>query len=417
MDILQKAFSAELIKAATSDEEFGKIEAAVSKVALLLASRPTEYVTAVYLAAGSGEAKSNLLTDVYTLVQKEWRTVVVRYAGFPTQMVRAILLCAVVELARKNDEFASALGLLLPNVQPHLEGKDDVIALWKDIAEEFQRSYERKAEDRWGVPTSIDLPELELSEDASREIEVSRKGLNSQSLTSALLPAFTSANNDGEALEGGNPHAPQSGAPWATHAANRLASVLAGSVSQNLAPSISAPDSKALANELADHMRTVVGRLLSAVEGHDLRTQLLWWKESGYSPSGRAVYEKFGPSEKIVRSVADLSSWLPRHTPPSAFHFIRDALEFDDEVVVTISDLAGDEAREVLVVHDTKTRTEWEGRSLLQVLDPSNGVGVDRFALDQDRMRDPRDLVEHLLREILASRILVDVKPAKKPRM
>ncbi len=139
MDILQKAFSAELIKAATSDEEFGKIEAAVSKVALLLASRPTEYVTAVYLAAGSGEAESNLLTDVYTLVQKEWRTVVVRYAGFPTQMVRAILLCAVVELARKNDEFASALGLLLPNVQPHLEGKDDVIALWKDIAEEASR--------------------------------------------------------------------------------------------------------------------------------------------------------------------------------------------------------------------------------------------------------------------------------------
>ena len=417
MDILQRAFSAELIKAATSDDEFEKIEAAVAKVSLLLASRPTEFLTAVYLASGSGDTESALLSDVYTLLKKEWRTVVTRYPGFPIQMVRAILLCAVVELADKKDDFAAAFGLLLPNVQPHLDGRNDVIAIWKDLAKQFQRSYENKAEARWSVPASIELPELELSDDASRKIETSRKGLNAQALAGALLPAFTNSNNEGEGLEGGNPHTPQQGEPWATHAANRLASVLTGPLSQGLATNITAPDSEALASELSEHLRIVVGKLLSAVEGQDLRTRLLWWKESGYSPSGCSAYDKFDPSERILRSVADLSSWLPRHTPPSAFHFIRGALDFDDDTEVAIADLASDEAREVLVDHNPKGNTQWEGRSLLQFLDASEGVDAGVFALKEDRMRDPHDLVEHLLREILALRILADVKPGKKPRM
>lgn len=416
MDILQKAFSAELIKAATSDDEFEKIEAAVTKVSLLLASRPTEYLTAVYLASGSGETESALLSDVYALIKKEWRTVVTRYPGFPTQMVRAILLCAVVELADKKDDFAAAFGLLLPNVQPHLDGRDDVIAIWKDLAEQFQRSYENKAETRWGVPALIELPELELSADASRKIETSRKGLNAQALAGAILPAFTGSNNEGEGLEGGNPHAPQQVAAWGTHAANKLATVLAGSVSQGLVTNITSPDSEALASELSEHLRIVVGKLLSAVEGQDLRTRLLWWKESGYSPSGHAAYNKFAPSERVLRSVADLSSWLPRHTPPSAFHFIREALDFGHDTEVTIADLASDKTREVLSDPNPKGKTEWEGRSLLQILDASEAVDADSFALKEDRMRDPRDFVEHLLRETLALRILADVKPSKKPR-
>ncbi|WP_022696791.1 GTPase-associated system all-helical protein GASH [Euryhalocaulis caribicus] len=417
MDILQKVFSAELIKTATSDEEFEKIEASVSVVAKLLASRPTEYVGALYLAAGAGQGESPLLSEVFELVKKKWRTVVMRYPSFPTQMLRAILLCAIVKLASEKDEFAAAIGLILPNLQRYVTGKEDVIALWQYIADEFQRKYEESSERQWSVPASVKLPTLELSDEASREFEMKRKGLNSSRLASAILPALTDTDSEsGEEVENGNPHQPQSGGPWARHAANEIAAVLSGPVAQGLASEISAPDTQALANELGDHLEIVVSRLLSAVVGQDMRTRLLWWKESGYSPSARSPYRNMQPVETVLHAVADLATWLPNYAPPSAFRFVHDALPFHDGAKVQIDDLlVSDASRVVSSLHGTITN-QWSTRTLLEVVDPATSDSPENFLLTDLVTQDPKALVEHLLREVLALRVLSGVKPVTKPR-
>jgi hypothetical protein len=84
-----------------------------------------------------------------------------------------------------------------------------------------------------------------------------------------------------------------------------------------------------LQDALASYMgevRAVIQRALAPAIANTLRTRLLWWKESRFSPSLRCDYGALDPLVRPLVMAADLHGQVPSHCPQSVDFFLVDAV-------------------------------------------------------------------------------------------
>lgn len=419
MDLIEEYLNAKLISAQT-EEELQKIEASVAAFAKVLAHQPTRMPAALQaVTSPDAQVCQGILDEAHALVRKEWRTIASRYPERPTELLRVVVLAAVISLARENELWADVVGLLLPTILPFLDREAKDALIWQRLIDEFQGGYERRAEKTWSVPASISLPDFELSDEVRAAVTLGGSVIDADQMRRAIAPAFTN-ELEGEALENGNPHQAQGHQPrWADHASTRLGSLLAGNYAETVRGQISGPNFEALAAELEAYIANVVERITAAVHGQDLRTRLLWWKESSYSPMSQLSYCSLTTEKAAIQAALDLGQWLPNRTPPSAFHFLRGAVDTfvakpDKEVRLEAYQLA---AADLTLSSIYSDRSGSQGAvPLTAVFDNGSVSDWSSTVFDKDTTMRPAMVAEHILREILADRILAGIKPARKPK-
>lgn len=417
-DFLQDVLAAKLILV-QSDMELEKLEAAVDSVSKLLSSRPTEFSKMLLLAPGLPSVHGDaFLDDVLTLTSKEWRTIATKYPGKPTEFLKSVLWCALVKLANDETAYGRALGVTLPVIGRNLDAASEVVALWQKCVDQFQTSYEQWAEDSWSVPSAVSIPGIKLPDEATKPISASRGSVSAEQLSKFLQPAFSAQTADqSENLDNGNPHGMNVPYQWGAHAATTISKVLAGGFADALAVKIDGPDLDKLSAGIERYVEGASQRIVSAVSGQDLRTRLLWWKESEYSPSARKPWSELSDAELVIHSAIDLAKWLPDGTPPSAFHFICSALPFEISEEI---DLAGwvNAAKDVSLdeIYDAPS-DQWSGRYTIEILDAKAAATTTGHPFSGEHSVSPRDMLDTLLREILAIRILSQIKATRKPRV
>lgn len=420
MDLLERYLSAQLISA-QSDEELAKIESAVSRFSKVVAHRPSRFIAALYAAVvPEAPASSGVLDEVHEVLREEWRTLASRYPGKPTELLRVICLCSLVSLATQEEYWADALGMLLPSVEPLVDRGADDAEIWQALVAEFQAKFEGRAEAEWAVPSSVDLPDLQLSEDAARSFTFTGGSINKDKLNTLILSAFVNTDpTTNEQLQDGNPNSPQQHPQWGNHAGQRLGSVLAGPMAKALQGTIEAPDTTALASQIAEYVQDALQALSSAVHGQDLRTRLIWWRESGYSPGSQRAYSSMSPEAVAIQTAIDMARWLPNRTPPSAFYFLRNSVRTflshsDDQITLATY---RDTALELdLSLDRFANEVGTDVATLFEVLDSGSIADCSRTVFQETTRMSPEDVAVHLLREILASRILGEIKPGRKPK-
>ena len=420
MDLIEEYLNAKLISAQT-EEELQKIEASVGRFAKVLAHQPMRLPAALQVTTvPTASICQGILDEVHLLVRQEWRTIASRYPERPTELLRVVVLAAVISLARDDESWADAVGLLLPTLVPFLDGDAKDVSIWQRLIDEFQGGYERRAEDMWSVPASINLPEFELSKQAATAMAIGGAVVSADCMAVAIADAFTDTY-EGKALENGNPHQIVHGtqSQWADHASKRLGSLLAGNYAKSVRGEISGPGTKALVPELETYIADVVELLTAAVHGQDLSTRLLWWKESSYSPMSQLNYRDIAPERVAIQAALDLAQWLPNRTPPSAFYFLQGAVDSfvadpNKEVSLDSYSLA---AVDLDLSSPCNDRTgSADAVPLTAVLDQKSSSNWSMTVFEKDTTMKPAMVAEHVLREILADRVLAGIKPARKPR-
>ena len=265
MDIIEKYLSAQLITAQT-DEELTKIEACVDRITKIIAHKPVRFSAALHCAVSPhSDAAKPMLDEVYGVVREEWRTVSSRYPTYPVQLLRVIVLGAAVSLARKDEKWADAFGIVLPALVHFLEPNSADSSIWQGLIDEFQTRYEHRAEEYWSVPGSVEVPRPKVDAAALAEISIRPGSIDSDALEERLLAVFSNSG-----VEGANQHTPNQHPHWAKQASKNLAIVLANDLPKQVCGSVEGPDLSKFADAFLAHAENSTKKLLEAVRGQDL---------------------------------------------------------------------------------------------------------------------------------------------------
>ena len=94
---------------------------------------------------------------------------------------------------------------------------------------------------------------------------------------------------------------------------------------------------------ISEHLTTTLQAVSNATEGLQRRTNLLWWKEALFSPSGRMSYRDMMSFEAAALMAFDLHRQIPTFSPASVAAFLRETVmalpSFDQEAKTPIVEL------------------------------------------------------------------------------
>lgn len=277
--------------------------------------------------------------EVQQIIIGKWKTFNANCKDTPITFIRAVILEVLANLS-KDLNIANQIWLIGRNVQKYykLIGKER--KLITNFLLNLGNEIENKATDSWSL----------ASENVLHKLNLEIKGLTGVVIDKAILQkkledAAGPTNEAGTAnYESPNPQWPNSGTPWSFQFAPRAAQGIADVVNKAL---------KEQAKELSANqtqIQEVVNKLLSQTQAEileknsllQMRTQLLWWKESCYSVSLNQSYR--GKQNGLIQILLanDYSTFVPVIYPTSADYFLKEIhrnLAEDENKKMKMSDI------------------------------------------------------------------------------
>ena len=264
-------------------------------------------------------------------IVKHWTTYGNVYKGDPPcQLLRMVALAAVQDAARVDDRVAAAAWFTAANQLSVSPTEKEVV---RSFVLELAETAEAAATEVWKRPeaepsfrmpsrseaAAASLTGFTLKRDyVSEEVE---NALTTQSESLQLRDSRTGTTNQPDM--------------WAGAVAPVLSSAIAKAVDGgtslllkriNEAGLVSTEGMKDFASSVGDKVREALAEAQQAWSGRDLRSDLLWWRQSLYSPSLRDSYRSLGSRRAALAMAVDLHSLVPVFTPLSVEFMLREAV-------------------------------------------------------------------------------------------
>ena len=295
-DILIRFLSAGLIKVGGDDAKFGKLRETASDLVVTLKKTPSK-ATSFALIAFDPEAPTDypVIKEVVEALQKRWATYVNTFSGTPVAVIRAMLLDALAQAADDDAKIGVAFVTSARNVLPFTEAGNER-AIWAEVVAEIERQVDAIAEAEWATPESITVPAMTFSAPATIEISPLATNIDRTALAKKFEAVAGPQNATNQATQG-NPHWPNANAPWVTEFGKRMSDAVAealGVVAKGSQIDLSGP-LKSLAQAVSVHVDATLKAVSGATAGLQRRTNLIWWKETLYSPSARVQLPQHDP--------------------------------------------------------------------------------------------------------------------------
>jgi hypothetical protein len=313
------------------DAKLEKLQETSSDLSESLKQTPSK-AASFSLIAFDPEAPENdpVINEAIETLQNRWPTFVNTFASTPITVIRAILLDALTKAAVDDDNIGLAFVTSARNVLPFMEAGNES-AIWGDIVKEIEMQVNARAEADWATPESINVSAIKYSAPAAIKISQKSVTVNKQTLAAKIVAASGPNNIAGQATQG-NPHWPgNSPQHWAGEFATRMADAI-GNVIEKVASEtsiepidLSAP-LKDLSSAVAKHVDDTLKAVSNATVGLQRRTNLIWWKESLYSPSIQCSYRNMSPSVASALMAFDLFQQVPTFSPGSVAAFLHEAV-------------------------------------------------------------------------------------------
>ncbi len=309
------------------DTKLDKLRSTAKDLSETLREEPSKTTRFTMVAADPNiSATDPTVEEAMTTLRKQWETVANAFSGKPVGILRAILLDAIVQAARTNDAIAVAFVNTARNALAHSETANES-NIWLEAVSEIETRVDARAETEWATPEMITLDPMRYNPPASVSAKhnvpmVDQDELRSK-IHSAAGPWGSAPNNQHSPAQ--NPH------QWTQEFANMMSVTIAETIDGIVEELVPPPVD--LSNPLSNLAKTVtahVDRALvcfsGATAGLQRRTNLLWWKESLYSPSAHASYLDLPPFEASALMALDLHKQIPTHSPASVSAFLREAI-------------------------------------------------------------------------------------------
>lgn len=310
------------------DTKLDKLRSTAKDLSAALRKAPSKTASFTMVAADPNIAATDpTVEEAMAALRKQWETVANAFTGRPVSILRAILLDAIVQAARSDDAIAVAFVNTARNALAHAETSDEA-EIWREAVSEIETKVDARAEAEWATPEMITIDPLQYTPPvpvATTDYEsptVDQSDLQKK-IHSAAGPWGSDPKNQY------SPH--QHPQQWAQEFANKMSVAIAETLdgmAEELAPTpvdLSNPLST-LAKAVAAHVEKALASFSGATAGLQRRTNLLWWKESLYSPSAHASYLDLPPFEASALMALDLHEQVPTYSPASVSAFLREAI-------------------------------------------------------------------------------------------
>jgi hypothetical protein len=346
-DYLLQFLQAGLINVGGDDAKLAKLSEAAADIAAALREKPkntTRYALAAFDPQTTADEPA--IVEAKNTLAQRWPTYINTFAGTPVLVIRALLLDALAREANNDDRIAVALSALARNVVPQVDAGNET-SIWNSMLAQIEQRADARAEKEWAAPARLETSQLHVPE-VSIAVSMSRKAVNRDELRQKI-EAATGPQKTGNQNTGGNPHWPQTPPQWAFEFAPRLSNAIAETVDEvanaiEITPVDLATPLTALAEAVSNHVRHALDTVSGATAGLQRRTNLLWWRESLYSPSARRSYRGSSGATLAALMAFDLHNQVPTHSPASVsaflFETVNSLADRDDTKALPIADLA-----------------------------------------------------------------------------
>ena len=145
-EILMKFLKLGLIDLQGSDEKLDKLETTSISLAKLLDANPSKTLSYALIASDPKAPDDDpVVKETISILEENWITYSNTFSGTPIQVVRALLLQALVISAEENQQVAIAFVSITRNVLPHTEIGNE-IDMWKKLIAKFESKLNIAAE-------------------------------------------------------------------------------------------------------------------------------------------------------------------------------------------------------------------------------------------------------------------------------
>lgn len=283
-----------------------------------------------------------IVVEVEKLIIKNWSTFKnsTSTEDKATTYVRTVILQTLAELST-DESIAAIVWLTGRNVLSYYNLQKEQVFVSKLLIE-MGSQFEVKSREYWSIQEvkPVSLPEITISEPSSSSSTIEEEDLLNVLSTAAIHTGWSSQSG----LPGNNPsYASQGNWEWekffVENASEGLADLINTTLKEQdgnltkIAGSIQ-KDINAYFKQFTTFFLESSKVIKLSTEASAKRSDLLWWKQSLYSPILRGSYRDQPPMKTVMAMVSDLSELIGTIYPESVNYLLRETLRdiFGSEV-------------------------------------------------------------------------------------
>jgi len=327
--IILRFLRAGLIDVGGDDAKLERLRETAADLAAALKKTPSKAVLFALIAFDpEAPAEDPVIKEAVDALQKRWATYVNTFSGTPVLVLRAVLLDALVQAVSENDKIGVAFVTSARNALPFMEAGNEE-AIWADVIQDIEQYVDARAEAEWATPETIDVPAMTFQPPAAIEISRPQVSIDEARLAKKFEAAAGPSAPTG--ATNGNPYWPQNNAQWVGEFGNRMAAAVAEALRavaklSEIKPIDLESPLKDLAQAVSTHVNETLQAVSGATAGLQRRTNLIWWKETLYSPSARVSYRAMPASTAAALMALDLHRQVPTLSPASVAAFLHETV-------------------------------------------------------------------------------------------
>ncbi|MEN5089085.1 GTPase-associated system all-helical protein GASH [Pseudomonas protegens] len=340
--ILLRFLSAGLIDVGGDDAKLEKLRETAADLAAALKKTPSKTSSFALIAFDPASPEDDpVITEVCDALKERWATYINTFSGKPMLVLRALLLDALVQAA-SDERVGVAFVTSARNALPFIEAGNEQ-KIWAEAVLEIESRVDARAEAEWATPESIHVPNMKYSAPSAIEISLAEVGVEADNLAQALAAATNAPANPHSNRN--DPHG------WGTQFGRLAGDAIADSLNAVLEDLQFEPINigeplKVLSQAVTTHVGETLKLVSAATAGLQRRTNLIWWKETLYSPSARVSYRAVPESTVGALMALDLHQQVPTFSPVSVAAFLSETMlsltSVDPEKKLSVRELVGE---------------------------------------------------------------------------
>jgi hypothetical protein len=319
--MLQNYLNANLLLL-TDDGDFKKLKKSADDIAKKLVKSKSKIVSYTLTAIDPDLSVDDTdIVEVKDLIIKNWSTFATNVKDTPLTYIRAVILEALSSIS-DNLNYALLIWFASRNIVKYhkLTGKEKDIIL--EFISKLGSKINQRANEEWALANNDTLSEI------SFELkEISKYLINSASLIKYLEDAVGPSNkNSITNFDSPNPHWSNSAPHWSYEFPSRAAKGIKATVDAclNEIVSITNENKNTIQGNLTKALKQIQEEVSKRNKSLQLRSELLWWKEAGYSSSTDRSYDELDKSILEIVLAYDYSIFIPVIYPKSVDYFLKE---------------------------------------------------------------------------------------------
>lgn len=308
----------------TDDGDFKKLKKSSDEIAKKLLKNKAKIISYTLAAIDPDISADNIdILEVKDNIIKNWSTFTANTKDTPFTFIRAVMLEALDNVS-DDINIAVLIWFATRNIIKYykLTGEE------KRIIFEFLTKHgdriDKEANNSWALYSgNLSKTNIELK-------EVSKYLINDDTLQKYLEDASGPSNEQGLTnFASPNPHWPNAAQNWSYQFAPRAAKGIKTAIDPSLKAIVTVinENQKIIQSGINNSLEKLQKELSERSKSLQLRSELLWWKESCYSPSTDKSYKELTDGVIPIITANDYSSFIPVIYPKSVDYFLKEMFQ------------------------------------------------------------------------------------------